>query len=145
MKEATLRTEAELMAKEVKLERDAVQRRYDEALAQLSQLQNLKEKYSEKLQESMAQYKIDTNREYSNLVSSVEIEKAKLEAERAMLREKTSAVEKMSAQVQRAQQDMDDIQDQLKEARAQALRWRQEKEEAEHTVKDLSLQVFLVW
>ncbi|KAI8907037.1 hypothetical protein DFJ77DRAFT_476463 [Powellomyces hirtus] len=144
MKEATLRTEAELVAQQNRLERDAVQRRFEEAAAQLDQLRNLKEKYSEKLQEAMAMYKIDTNKEYQALVSRVEIEKAKLEAERTLLRDRIAAADAVHSKLQSTTEDVDRAKAALADANAKIMALTAEKVALERIVQDLKNKALAV-
>ncbi|KAJ3286919.1 oxidative DNA demethylase, partial [Borealophlyctis nickersoniae] len=139
--ESQLRNEAELHAKSLEFEKDALQRRYDEVVAQLNEARGVKEKYSEKMQEAITQYKIDLNREHANLLSHVEVEKARIEAERAILQQKTESLEQAAAQVRSAQQEMQSVQNQLKEARAQYAQAVREKEDAVHAMKEMQLLV----
>ncbi|KAJ3156566.1 oxidative DNA demethylase [Geranomyces variabilis] len=141
MREATLRAEAELVAQQTRLERDAVQRRYEEAAAQLDQLRNLKEKYSEKLQEAMAMYKIDTNKEYHALVSLVEIEKAKVEAERAQLHDRMAAADDSRVKLRSAGEEIERLKRALAEAIARTAEVGEQKAEAERQIKDLKNKV----
>ncbi|KAI9091440.1 hypothetical protein DFS34DRAFT_324976 [Phlyctochytrium arcticum] len=141
IKEVLSRTDAELSAKEIKMERDSLQRKYEEVVTQLSQFQNLKERYAEKLQESMAQYKINVNKEYSSLVSSVEIDRAKIEAEQVLLQERARQIDKIVTEVHRDKEMVSSMQQEVKEAREQALAYRREKEAAEYEKKELKLQV----
>ena len=79
LKEASLRHEVELQMKELQMERDILERKYKEAEQRIHELTDFKEKYSRQMQETMAQYKIDLNREHAGLISSVEVEKTRLE------------------------------------------------------------------
>jgi hypothetical protein len=98
-KEKQLRHETELLARQLEMERNQLQKRMEDVQKQVDSLSQFKEKYTQKMEESMAQYKIDLNKEYSSMLSSVEIEKTKLDADRMMLNERQAAVEKMLAKI----------------------------------------------
>jgi DNA-binding protein H-NS len=78
LKETEMRNESELMAKRVSLERDLLENQVSQLQKQLQSLDEFKEKYAQKMEESMSKYKIDLNREHFEKISSVEIEKTKL-------------------------------------------------------------------
>ncbi|KAJ3146052.1 oxidative DNA demethylase [Geranomyces michiganensis] len=141
MREATLRAEAELVAQQTRLERDAVQRQYEEAARQLDQLRNLKEKYSEKLQEAMAMYKIDTNKEYQALVSRVEVEKTKVEAERAQLQDRMAVADDWRVKLRSAVEENERLRKALADANARTAETVEQKTEAERQVKDLKEKI----
>ncbi|KAJ3182738.1 oxidative DNA demethylase [Geranomyces variabilis] len=141
MREATLRAEAELISQQTRLERDAVQRQYEEAAGQLTQLRNLKEKYSEKLQEAMAMYKIDINKEYQALISQVEIEKAKVETERAQLQNRMAVADDARVKLRSASEEIERLKRALADANARTAEVGEQKAEAERQVKDLKDKV----
>ncbi|KAJ3024155.1 oxidative DNA demethylase [Thoreauomyces humboldtii] len=144
MKEATLRTEADLMAQQTRLERDAVQRRYEEAAAQLELLRGLKDKYSEKLQEAMAMYKIDTNKEYQTMVSRVEIEKAKVEAERTLLRERIAVAEVATNKKKDALEQLENVKTSLSDAHREINTLKTSLADSERLVRELQAQAAAV-
>lgn len=53
--EMAAKTDAELVAKELKLEKDSLEKKYQEAMAQIFELNQMKERYSQKMHETMAQ------------------------------------------------------------------------------------------
>ncbi len=53
--EMAAKTDAELVAKELKLEKDSLEKKYQEAMSQISELNQMKERYSHKMHETMAQ------------------------------------------------------------------------------------------
>lgn len=79
MNEAKLRNDAELQVKQISLERDQLNRRVEEVQEQLKSLSEFKDKYIKQMEEEMAEYKIQMNKDYSSMLSKVEIEKAKVE------------------------------------------------------------------
>ncbi len=105
IKEKQLRNETELAAKQIALERDLLKRRVDEAQEQLDKLSEFKEKYTQKMEESMAQYKIDLNKEFASMLNSVEVEKTKLLGDRQILQEKEHAVEKGLAGIRKIEEE----------------------------------------
>lgn len=141
MKEIQLRNDAELHSKELKLERDLLQKRFEEVQSQVTELQSFKERYTQKTEEAMAQFKIDLNKEYSGMLSAVEIEKSKLEAERMVLKEKSIAVEKMHASIRQIDQERDALQTSLKEVTLRLEETTHLKEDAQLKVKELELEV----
>ena len=141
MKEATLRNSIELESKEIIMERDLLSRKYKEAEQRIQQLTEFKEKYALQMQEAMAQYKIDLNREHSNLLSSVEIEKTKLQGERAMLNERAAVTEQMMNNVKHAQMDIDHIRTSLRETQHELQNAVKDKDDALLHVKELQLKV----
>ncbi|KAJ3032160.1 oxidative DNA demethylase [Rhizophlyctis rosea] len=140
--EQTLKNEAELAAKEITLEKESLQRRYEDALRQISELNMFKERYTEKMNSAMAQYKIDLNREHANLLSNVEIEKNRLEAERTLLQHRKAAIDQLETETKAAQSDIHSIKMQLREARSQAAAAERARDEALSAKKELELQVY---
>lgn len=116
IKERQLRNEVELSARHVSLERDQLQRRVTEVQDQLEKLGDFKERYTQRMEESMAQYKIDLNKEYSSLLSSVEIEKTKIHGDKMILQEKESTVERMLSGLKRTEADADRYKQELGES-----------------------------
>jgi hypothetical protein len=141
LKEATLRNNVELESKEIVMERDILSRKYKEAEDRIRQLTEFKEKYALQMQESMAQYKIDLNREHASLISSVEVEKTKLLGERALLSERASVTEQMMNNVKHAQMDIDNTRNSLRETQIQLKSAIKEKEDAQLHVKELQLKL----
>jgi hypothetical protein len=141
LKEATLRNNIELESKEIVMERDLLSRKYKEAEERIRQLTEFKEKYALQTQESMAQYKIDLNREHASLISSVEVEKTKLQGERALLSERAAVTEQMMNNVKHAQMDIDNTRNSLRETQSQLQIAIKEKEEAQLHVKELQLKL----
>jgi hypothetical protein len=80
MAETHLRNEAELNAKALAMEKESLQRRYDDSQLQIIELQSFKERYTSKMQDAMSQYKIDLNREHASILSNAEVERAKVES-----------------------------------------------------------------
>ncbi|KAL2914798.1 hypothetical protein HK105_205729 [Polyrhizophydium stewartii] len=141
LKEVQMRNEAELQAKQLSLERDLLQRRFEEVQAQVADLQSFKERYTQKMEESAAQYKINLNKEYSAMLSNVEIERAKIDAERMLLKEKNAAVERMHAIAIAAEEERETLKRDLKETRAQLELVSREKDDAVFQSKELQLQI----
>ncbi|TPX45249.1 hypothetical protein SeMB42_g02048 [Synchytrium endobioticum] len=139
--EAAHRNEAELSARELRNEKEALQRRHEEALAQISELQKFKDRYAEKMQDAIAQHKIDLNREHANVLSSVEIEKTKLEAERALLAERARQVDSAAQQVAAAQAEVEGVQNALRQAREKLAEERKERDNANAMLKELQIQI----
>jgi myosin heavy subunit len=125
-KEKQLRHETELLARQMEMERNQLQNRMQDVQKQVDSLSQFKEKYAQKMEESMAQYKIDLNKEYSSMLSSVEIEKTKLDAERMMLNERQAAVEKMLAKIH--------------ETEAESARYRLEVQDLQQRLEELNKQ-----
>jgi hypothetical protein len=113
IKEKQLRNESELSARQVALERDQLKTRVSEVLNQLEKLSAFKEKYTQKMEESMAQYKIDLNKEHSNMISTVQVEKAKLEGEKMLLDERKTTLEKMIASASKLEQEVERLRNEL--------------------------------
>lgn len=95
IREKNLRNEIELSSKQLELERDQLKERVTEVQTQLEKLSEFKEKYTQKMEESMSQYKIDLNKQYASLMSNVEIEKTKIQGERLVLEEKSSTLQRL--------------------------------------------------
>ena len=140
-KEATLRNNIELESKEIVMERDLLSRKYKEAEERIRQLTEFKEKYALQMQENMAQYKIDLNREHASLLSSVEIERTKLQGEKALLSERASVTEQMMNNVKQSQMDIDNTRNNLREAQKQLQIAIKERDDAQLHVKELQLKV----
>ena len=78
--ETQYRNEAELAAKSLTMEKENLQARYNEALSQINELKSFKERFTAKMQDEMAQYKINLNKEHASILSNAEIERAKNES-----------------------------------------------------------------
>ncbi|KAJ3124629.1 hypothetical protein HK098_000966 [Nowakowskiella sp. JEL0407] len=141
MAEKQLRNEAELNSKRAEMERDLAQRKYDEATKQINELQNYKERYERVMQEKMAQYKIDLNKEYAGSLSSVEVEKTKIEAERQILVERAKSAENTLAQALAIQKESAALRESLRDTRAELDDVRRERDDALNDIKELKLQV----
>jgi hypothetical protein len=124
IKERQLRNEVELDAKQISMERDQLRYRVAEVQNQLDKLSEFKERYTQRMEESMSQYKIDLNKEYSNMLSTVQIEKTKLHGDRMILQEKEAAAEKIIAGLGQSEKD--------------ALRYRQELNNALSKIDEMS-------
>ena len=55
MAEMTAKANAELTAKEISFEKDALEKKYQHAVQQINELNDMKEKYSQKMHEAIAQ------------------------------------------------------------------------------------------
>ncbi|KAI8907937.1 hypothetical protein EDD86DRAFT_255001 [Gorgonomyces haynaldii] len=140
-KETSLRNEAELQAKELKLERDLLQKRYQQVESQLVDLQGFKERYIEKSEDTMAQYKIDLNKEFTQKSIQLEVEKTRLEGERLLLSERQMTVERMMASVAATEQERERLSIEKKNLQQQLSDTVKEKEELMHQVRELQLKV----
>ena len=141
LKESSLRNEIELKSKELLMERDLLARRYKDAEKKIDELSEFKEKYSRQMQEGMAQYKIDLNREHASLLASVEVEKTKLEGERAMLNERAAVTEQMLNNVKHSQRDIETTRENLREAQTLLSEATKERDSLQIHVKELQLQL----
>ncbi|KAJ3216895.1 oxidative DNA demethylase [Dinochytrium kinnereticum] len=141
MTERNQRSEAELSAKSLTLERDSLQRRLDEAKSEISELHGFKDRYTAKMQESIAQYKIDLNKEHAGIFQAAQIERAKIETEKLVLDERNRAVEQMMQQVKETQNEFEETRLSLKETRIQLDETMRERDDALHEVKELKLQI----
>eukprot|EP00842_Homolaphlyctis_polyrhiza_P006554 jgi/Hompol1/68/HPOL_003905-RA len=141
MKEVHLRNDAELLAKQVQMERDLLQRRFEDVQRQLAELQSFKEKYTHQMEESMAEYKIRLNKEHGEVLASVEIDRAKIEAERMVLNEKSIAVERMYAAAKSSEDERETLRQQLQIVRERLDQTIREKDDAVYQSKELQLQV----
>ncbi|KAI8830700.1 hypothetical protein BC829DRAFT_125968 [Chytridium lagenaria] len=141
MTERNLRSEAELAAKSLTLERDSLQRRLDEARSEIGELHGFKDRYTAKMQEAMSQYKIDLNKEHAGILQAAQVERAKIETEKLVLDEKIKAVEQMMQQTRDSQHEMEELRLNLKETRVQLDETIREREDALHEVRELKLQV----
>ncbi|KAJ3330547.1 oxidative DNA demethylase [Blyttiomyces sp. JEL0837] len=135
-----LRGEAEIQVRTLMLEKETCERRLEEAQTIVKELQGFKDRYTVKMQEAIAQYKIDLNREHANVLSNAEVEKAKVETERAILQERQRAVDQMMEQVRSSQTEMEDLKHQNKKLKEQLDITQKEKEEALFLLKDLKFQ-----
>ncbi|KAJ3107830.1 oxidative DNA demethylase [Phlyctochytrium planicorne] len=159
MTERNHRSEAELAAKSLTLERDSLLRRMEEAKSEISELHGFKERYTAKMQEAMSQYKIDLNKEHAGIIQSAQVERAKVEstieyviyqadlflsAEKLVLEEKTKAVEQMLAQVKESQSELEELRSSLKQTKLQLEEASRERDDAIHETKELRLMVSFV-
>ena len=62
-----------------RLERDVWQKRFQEAQKQITELENFKQMYSQQLQESVGQLKIDLHRQHANAMATIEVDRTKLD------------------------------------------------------------------
>ncbi|KAJ3411431.1 hypothetical protein HDV05_002213 [Chytridiales sp. JEL 0842] len=141
MAETHLRNEAELLAKTISLEKDSLQRKYDEAVLQIDELKSFKERYTNKMQDAMTQYKIDLNREHAQILSNAEVERAKVETERMILQERTKAAETLIQQARSQQSEAAEMRETIIKLKAQLAEVTNQKDEALHAARDLQLQV----
>ncbi|KAI9336216.1 hypothetical protein DFJ73DRAFT_23829 [Zopfochytrium polystomum] len=139
--ESQLRAEAEIKLRTVGLERESLERRLEEALTQVRELTGFRDTYATRMQEAIAQYKIDLNREHAEVLSNAEVEKARVQAERAVLEEKARAVERMMMQVKESHDEMDSLRNGLKQSKVELRAVLAERDDALHQIKELKLQV----
>ncbi|KAJ3194218.1 hypothetical protein HK101_003241 [Irineochytrium annulatum] len=141
MMEKNLRSEAELGVKTLEMERDSLKRRLDEARHEVSELNAFKDRYTMKMQEAMAQYKIDLNVEHANILQHAELEKARVETDRVVLQERAKAVEHMMEQVKASQNEFEEMKLALAQTKAALEAAVHARDEAIHESKGLRLQV----
>jgi DNA repair exonuclease SbcCD ATPase subunit len=84
-KEKELRNESDLIAKQFELERDLLKNQVQQYQNQVHSLNEFKERYAQKMEESIASYKINLNKEHFQSKSDLEVEKTKLLGERTNL------------------------------------------------------------
>jgi peptidoglycan hydrolase CwlO-like protein len=99
----------------------------------------------------MPRYKIDLNREHASLLSSVEVEKTRLQGrqksfidnsgERATLSEKAAVIDQMMNNVKNAQLDIDTVRNNLREAQAQLTEANKERDSLQLHCRELQLKV----
>lgn len=132
--EMTRKTQAELMAKELSIEKESLERKHQQAMDQIAELSVMKDKFSEKLHEETTRYKIELNREYAGMLSSVEIEKSKLANDRAILEERQKISEQLFAQ-------SDSLRDENKKLKAGLEACEAERDSFKEKARDLELKV----
>ncbi|KAI8825964.1 uncharacterized protein EV422DRAFT_600759 [Fimicolochytrium jonesii] len=110
MKETTLRTQADLAAQQVRLERDALQRRCDEAQREVESLRGLRVVFEERVKG----YGKHSSEEHHQNSTTIEIERARLDADRRHLQEK---LDQHNREMIHARTDAEDARKQLAEAR----------------------------
>ncbi|KAJ3113641.1 hypothetical protein HDU96_003110, partial [Phlyctochytrium bullatum] len=138
--ERNSRSEAELALKAMTMERDSYQRRLDDARAEIADLHGFRDRYTAKMQETMAQYKVDLYKEQAQVIQAAEVERAKIETEKLLLEEKTRAVEQMMAKVRETQQETEALRANLKETKYHLDEVLKERDDALHEVRELKLQ-----
>lgn len=141
IKERQMRNEIELDAKQISMERDQLKNRVHEVQQQLDKLSEFKERYTQRMEESMSQYKIDLNKEYSNMLSAVQIEKTKLHGDRMILQEKEAAAEKLLAGLSRNEQDATRYRKELNDALSKIDELSRGRESLLGQINELQLQV----
>ncbi|KAH6570302.1 hypothetical protein BASA60_007791 [Batrachochytrium salamandrivorans] len=141
MKEAQLRNEAELHTKEIQLERDMLQRRVEEVQLQLTELQSFKERYTQKLESSIAQYKIDLNKEHTTIMSGLRVDRVRIDAELLQLKERAIVVEKMHAAVHCVETERDSLKLEIKNIHNTMESLAREKDDAILQAKELQLEL----
>ncbi|KAI8622008.1 hypothetical protein BC830DRAFT_1224164 [Chytriomyces sp. MP71] len=139
--ESQLRSEAQISVKALTLENANLKQKIADTKTQMEELEAFKERYATKTQEAMAQYKIDLNREHAELLSNIQVEKARIESEKAVLIERSRIAERMLQQVEESKAEMDDLRNQVKTLRNLLQAANHEKEEAIFAARDLKLQV----
>ncbi|KAJ3268859.1 oxidative DNA demethylase [Terramyces sp. JEL0728] len=141
LKESQLRNEVELSAKQVVLERDQLKHRMEDIQQQMKQLAEYKEKYTKQMEETMTEYKVNLTKEYSTLLSTVEVERAKLKGEQLMVDQKEATVDKMLSKIHKTEQDLSETKIELQDVLARLDEAKKAKEDALYQVKDLQLQL----
>ncbi|KAJ3241466.1 oxidative DNA demethylase [Chytriomyces hyalinus] len=139
--ESQLRSEAQLSVKSLTMENATLRQKLQDSKQHMEELESFKERYATKTQEAIAQYKIDLNREHAELISNVQVEKAKIESEKAILVERSRVAERMMEQVEESRSEMEDLRNQLKTLRTLLHEANREKEDAIFKARDLKLQV----
>jgi hypothetical protein len=140
IKEKQMRNDTELSAKEIAMERDQLKRRVDEVQEQMIKLSEFKERYTQKMEESMSQYKIDLTKEYSSLLSTVEIERAKLQGDRLVLNEKEILVERLLIGARKTEEEAAVVKIDLQELQSKLDEMTRSRDKALSQMNDLQLQ-----
>ncbi|KAI9206594.1 uncharacterized protein BJ171DRAFT_15187 [Polychytrium aggregatum] len=139
--EQKIRNEAEMEARAMKLDYESLNRRYEQAMEHVKDLQEFKERYTLKMQETMAQYKVELNQEHAEQLSSVKIEKTKIEAEWEILKERQKAVDYIMKQVTASQEELDGLRESYKQAKQDLAETAKARDEYIVKCKDLELRV----
>ncbi|KAJ3342312.1 hypothetical protein HDU91_000560, partial [Kappamyces sp. JEL0680] len=141
IKEKQLRNESELAAKQLEMERNQLRRRVEEVQLQLDKVSEFKDKYTQKMEASMSQYKIDLTKEYSSLLSTVEIERTKLQGERLVLNEKEALVERMLAGASKTEEEAAKAKMELQDALTRLEETTKSRDNILSQMNELQLQV----
>jgi hypothetical protein len=139
--ELTSKSEAELMAKELKMEKDVLERKNKQAMAQISELSGIKERYSQMLSENTTAYKIELNKEHQELLASITIEKSKLESDRIVLLDRQKVSEQLFAQSRAISDEAEDARENVKKLKARLVECEMERDKARESARDLELKV----
>ncbi len=97
-KEQCERNQYQLALKDHQMQLDLLQKRNMDLQAKLEEASRLKAEFMEKMQSQLAQYKIDLDKDYSNRLIQVEVERTKLDGDKQMLHERNMYAEKLMAQ-----------------------------------------------
>ncbi|KAJ3048052.1 hypothetical protein HK097_010925, partial [Rhizophlyctis rosea] len=141
LSERTKLAEMELRCKELELENESYKGRWQDAMRQCGELEGFKERYMEKMNGVMVQYKIDLNKEHASLLSSVEVEKSKLQSERTLLTQQKQHLDTLLSEARAAHDVTQNLRTQLDESRRVCGEIGRERDEARRVVKELELQV----
>ncbi|KAJ3100297.1 oxidative DNA demethylase [Physocladia obscura] len=139
--ETQLRSEAEITAKTLQDENSRLMRRISSLEEHLADLETFKERYATKTQEALAEYKISLNKEHQGLLSNVEVEKARLASEKAILVERTKIAERMMQEINDNQTEMNNLHEQAKNLKLMLSNSNRERDEALFLTRDLKLQL----
>ncbi|KAJ1560204.1 oxidative DNA demethylase, partial [Cladochytrium tenue] len=140
VREAQLRAEAEVLLRAADIEKAALAHRLQDTMRQVADLQEFRDSYAVRLQEAVADYKISLNQEHAAILSAAEVERAKVQAERTVLQEKSQMVEQMLQQAKGGREETESLRSLLRLAESQLRDAQKERDDALLSVKELRLQ-----
>ncbi|KAJ3397211.1 hypothetical protein HDU92_000091 [Lobulomyces angularis] len=135
------KAEAEFCAKELKMEKSNLERKYDEAVKQIQDLNKLKDKYAQQMHEEITKYKIEINLQHAKLLSSIEIDRNKIENEKILISERQKMAEQLLNQVRSSIEEVEVLRNENKRIKSDYISLEKDYEVSKDTIRDLELKV----
>ncbi|KAJ3284408.1 oxidative DNA demethylase [Rhizoclosmatium sp. JEL0117] len=132
-----VRAEMESRLRSFELENDRLKKSCQEYEGLAKEYEREREREREREQEIRA----GMERDHAEAVASVRVEKAKIDAEKAILSERTKILQRQLQEVNEAQTEMQDLRDQVKSLRNLLRDAQRERDDALFLTRDLKLQV----
>ncbi|KAJ3226338.1 oxidative DNA demethylase [Clydaea vesicula] len=135
------KAEAEFCAKELKMEKSNLERKYDEAVKQIQDLNKLKDKYAQQMHEEITKYKIELNLQHAKLLSSIEIDRNKIENEKILISERQKMAEQLLNQARSSIEEVEVLRNENRRIKSDYVSLEKDYEVSKDTIRDLELKV----
>jgi hypothetical protein len=106
LKSEAINKQAELNDKSLALKFDEAERKMDEATIKVMELDDWKAEYCQKLKDEKMRYEMDFDKQHTEILSSLNLEKSRLETERAVLEERSKHISYLSEQLTSLQKEI---------------------------------------